>query len=115
MQALLTIKNTYLEGSELSIYDQFVSQHVASMGMMLPTAEGPAAGVDAAHETATFLPWHREYLYRFEEALQAVDPAVTIPYWDWTDPNALDTIFTDNFLGPQWSRNHYRSSRTGKF
>ncbi|MEQ9483536.1 tyrosinase family protein [Coleofasciculus sp. F4-SAH-05] len=100
VNALLTLKNTFLEGSKLSIYDQFVVEHVGSMGMMLPTAIGPAAGFDAAHATAAFLPWHREYLYRFEEALQSVDPTVTIPYWDWTDPNALDIIFQDNFLGP---------------
>jgi len=97
--AILRLKNAFIEGNPLSIYDQFVADHVGSMGMMLSTATGPAAGYDAAHETAAFLPWHREYLARFEKALQSVDPRVTIPYWDWTDPKALDVIFQDDFLG----------------
>jgi tyrosinase len=33
-----------------------------------------------------FLPWHRIYLYQFEQMLQAFDPDVTIPYWDWAKP-----------------------------
>ncbi|HEX8648819.1 MAG TPA: tyrosinase family protein [Thermoleophilaceae bacterium] len=41
-----------------------------------------------------FLPWHRAYLYRFEQALQDVVPGVTIPWWDWTQtprvPEAFD-------------------------
>ena len=40
-----------------------------------------------------FLPWHREYLLKFEDALVAIDPTVTIPYWDWVNqpmlPDAL--------------------------
>jgi tyrosinase len=31
-----------------------------------------------------FLPWHRDYLLQFEKALQQIDPAAFIPYWDWT-------------------------------
>ena len=31
-----------------------------------------------------FLSWHRAYLRKFEEALQAVDPGVFLPYWRWT-------------------------------
>lgn len=33
-----------------------------------------------------FLPWHRVYLYQFEQKLQSVHPEITIPYWDWTTP-----------------------------
>ena len=29
-----------------------------------------------------FLPWHRAYLYRFEQALQDQVSDVTIPWWD---------------------------------
>lgn len=36
------------------------------------------------HGWERFLPWHRVYLYEFEQALQDVCPGVTIPYWDWT-------------------------------
>jgi tyrosinase len=35
------------------------------------------------HSWEQFLTWHRAYLYFFEQRLQDVDPAVTLPYWDW--------------------------------
>jgi len=38
------------------------------------------------HGWERFLPWHRVYLYEFEQALQDVCPDVTLPYWDWTMP-----------------------------
>jgi tyrosinase len=38
------------------------------------------------HGWERFLPWHRIYLYEFEQALQDVCPDVTMPYWDWTMP-----------------------------
>jgi tyrosinase len=38
------------------------------------------------HGWERFLPWHRVYLYEFEQALQDVCPGVTLPYWDWTMP-----------------------------
>ncbi|BAZ27935.1 putative tyrosinase [Cylindrospermum sp. NIES-4074] len=36
------------------------------------------------HGWERFLPWHRIYLYEFEQALQDHCPGVTMPYWDWT-------------------------------
>ncbi|XHR80073.1 MAG: tyrosinase family protein [Gloeotrichia echinulata GP01] len=36
------------------------------------------------HGWERFLPWHRIYLYEFEQALQDRCPGVTMPYWDWT-------------------------------
>jgi tyrosinase len=101
VNAIKTLKNTYTPGSKVSVYDQFVVTHVQTMGLMSmfgPT--GPAAGADAAHQGDAFLPWHRELLDDFEQALESVDPNVTIPYWDWTDPNAIKNIFSDDFLGP---------------
>lgn len=38
------------------------------------------------HAWERFLPWHRVYLYHFEQALQDFCPDVTLPYWDWTLP-----------------------------
>jgi tyrosinase len=38
------------------------------------------------HGWERFLPWHRVYLYEFEQALQDHCPNVTIPYWDWVMP-----------------------------
>jgi tyrosinase len=103
VNAIKTLKNTIPEGSQVSIYDQFVAAHMGAMAMLSDDATGPSAMRDAAHNTAAFLPWHREYGYRFEEALQSVNPNVTIPYWDWTDPTALDVIFQPDFLGTNGS------------
>lgn len=36
------------------------------------------------HGWERFLPWHRVYMYEFEQALQDHCPEVTLPYWDWT-------------------------------
>jgi tyrosinase len=36
------------------------------------------------HGWERFLPWHRVYLYEFEQALQDILPEVTMPYWDFT-------------------------------
>ncbi|HEX9368362.1 MAG TPA: tyrosinase family protein, partial [Vicinamibacterales bacterium] len=38
------------------------------------------------HGWERFLPWHRVYLYEFEQALEDHCPDVTLPYWDWTMP-----------------------------
>lgn len=38
------------------------------------------------HGWERFLPWHRAYLYEFEQVLQDVCPGLTMPYWDWTMP-----------------------------
>lgn len=43
------------------------------------------------HGTNYFFPWHRLFLYYFEQVLQdaAGDPALRLPYWDYTDPANL--------------------------
>jgi tyrosinase len=45
------------------------------------------------HGWERFLPWHRVYLYEFEQALQDICPDVTMPYWD----------FATNRYGPKRS------------
>lgn len=73
------------------VYDRYVSIHRRAMMDVRP---------DPAHGGPAFLPWHREYLWRFERELQKVDPTVTIPYWNWVrdrSPGAMP--FTPDFLG----------------
>ncbi len=67
-------------------YDQYVQWHVDSM--------------PNAHRGPAFLPWHREFLRRYELDLQAVDATVTLPYWDWTiDNSAAATIWDATLMG----------------
>ena len=40
-------------------------------------------GMDATG-AQRFLPWHRDFLLQFEKALQKIDAAAFVPYWDWT-------------------------------
>lgn len=35
------------------------------------------------HGWEQFLPWHRLYLYFFEQFLQDYNPSISLPYWDW--------------------------------
>ncbi len=72
-------------------YDIFVAQHRTAF---------MAGANDPAHRGPGFLPWHREYLRRFESALQAIDPSVTLPYWDWTTDNSpASSLWGDDFMG----------------
>ncbi len=43
-------------------------------------------GDSCQHGWEQFLPWHRAYLYEFEQQLQDWVPGVALPYWDWTMP-----------------------------
>ena len=74
------------------VYDMYVEHHRTAMRTMRP---------DPAHAGPALFPWHRYCLHRFELDLQAVDPGVTLPYWDWTrDRSATSPIWADDFMGP---------------
>ncbi|MDH5325610.1 MAG: tyrosinase family protein [Gammaproteobacteria bacterium] len=116
LNAVVALKHTFPAGSGVSIYDQFVAMHWCVWGLGLG-GTGPAAGVDGAHNGPAFLPWHREYLRRYEEALAAVDPQVSLPYWNWgfgTDEETND-LFVDDHMGPRGgiiSSGYFASSPT---
>ncbi|MBT2487419.1 tyrosinase family protein [Streptomyces sp. ISL-96] len=75
-------------------YDEFVTLH----GRYYVTDDEP--GPRASHMTPSFFPWHRRYLLEFERALRAVDPGVSVPYWDWTKDNTpAASLWAEDFLG----------------
>lgn len=53
-------------------------------GIVQDFADDHAGNVLSVHFGPAFLPWHRHFLLRFERELQRVNPAVRLPYWDWT-------------------------------
>jgi tyrosinase len=84
------------------VYSKFVEWHGTAMMTKAGTEEMTARNL--AHYSPVFLPWHREFLIRFENALREIDTSISLPYWDWTidaemeDPTT-SVIWTEDFLG----------------
>lgn len=90
----------------ISVYDTFVLWHRDAFGCALT----------AAHMGPAFFPWHRMYLHLFEQQLQAVDPTVSLPYWDWTADQATDSwVWQDDFMGGDGSDDDDEAVITGPF
>lgn len=90
-------------------YNDFVTTH---NNFIMSDVDSAAR---AAHRCPSFLPWHRKYLLDFERALQAVNPSVNLPYWDWTadsTPNA--SLWREDFFGGD-GRSGDRQVTTGPF
>ena len=51
----------------------------------------------AEHRNDLFLPWHRLYLWYFEQVLQAAagDPALRLPYWDYATDSFVPAAYRD--------------------
>jgi tyrosinase len=57
--------------------------------------------VAEAHGNPSFLPWHRTYILRLERELQAIDPSVALPYWQFDE--AAPDVFDRDFMGDHFS------------
>ncbi|TQS25141.1 tyrosinase family protein [Microbispora sp. KK1-11] len=72
----------------------------------------------ATHANGFFLPWQRRYLLHFERELQRVDPAVSVPYWDWPlDSRAPErsTVLSKAYFGGNGSAKHDQAVLDGAF
>lgn len=95
IDAVKGLKSKY-NGNSISRYDQYVEWHAKAMGKMVDGVR------NLAHSGPIFLPWHREFIRRFELDLQTIVPEVSLPYWNWVedsnDPeNSL--IWSEDFMG----------------
>ncbi len=65
---------------------------------------------DQAHGRPAFLPWHRAYLYRFEQALRDTGHDVMLPWWDWTRDREVPPAYAEE-ARPNGSPNPLHSVR----
>jgi tyrosinase len=80
--------------SKIKVYDWYVQLHVDAMQ-------------HAVHKSPWFLPWHRQFILDFENALGLVGgypDGLGLPYWDWAgDPPGKDgvnsAVWAANFMG----------------
>jgi hypothetical protein len=63
------------------------------------TVHGEMGSYSNIHETLAFLPWHREYVNRYELLLQQYDPTVKLLYWDWTTNPTTSLSFMGSLTG----------------
>jgi tyrosinase len=83
-------------------------QHYAGWhGLPLPSECG------VAHGHPAFLPWHRAYLTRFEQALRDTGHDVMLPWWDWTKTRTVPDAYGEQ-TAADGSANPLYSARISK-
>jgi hypothetical protein len=96
VQALYHVKST-------GIVDQYASEHETHFS-------------HGIHQSSHFLPWHRDFIRRFEDALRTFHPEVTLPYWNSVaDTSPSDPLWDNAFVGQfdsAWSLNRALGSDT---
>jgi tyrosinase len=102
VDAVKELKYRFHDGSSISIYDEYVQVH-AAMQMEI-------------HMGTAFFPWHRYLVRAFELELQAINPQVTIPYWDFTVDNQQDSsLWAEDFMGGNGDPDEPHAVQTGPF
>jgi tyrosinase len=109
VNALLLMKTRpSLFDNSINAYDYFAKIHWEALNPELVMSEQRARQstsgndqVHVAHSSPGFFVWHREFLRRAEAELRKStnNPNYTLPYWDWTDPEANSIVFNNNFMG----------------
>ena len=101
LAAVLNMKATVVNPNDpppqqISLFDQFAAIHIGCLSVTVPSG----STVNMGHQGPAFLPWHREFLLRFEKALVDNGSTIGLPYWDWIDHKGTSAkLFTDEFLG----------------
>ncbi|MYA96793.1 MAG: tyrosinase family protein [Nitrospinae bacterium] len=102
LKAMIGLKGRNIQqgAHRMNVYDFYPLEH--RIVRRRRSARNPNQGLgDGGHGGPAFLPWHREWLLRFERDLQSIDSTVTLPYWDLLDPvGTRDVLFQDDFMGP---------------
>ncbi|HEU5170951.1 MAG TPA: tyrosinase family protein [Gemmatimonadales bacterium] len=91
--------------------------HVKALGIVDQYAAEHETHFDhGIHSSSHFLPWHRDFIRRFEDALRTYHPAVTLPYWNSVaDTSPSDPLWDNAFLGQfdsAWGLNRALGSAT---
>lgn len=101
LRRLVNAINTLRANGE---YQDFVNRHLQTMMVETPVGD-PTTDRNVAHRGPAFLPWHRAFIYEFEERLRAVDPSVTLPYWPFEQEGAgIPRVFSAAYLGSDGNR-----------
>ncbi len=101
LAAVLSMKATIAnpgapQQQQISVYDQFEAVHIGCLQVTVPGG----GTVNQGHQGPAFLPWHREFILRFENAVVQHGSSIGLPYWDWTDhAGTTNKLFVDEFLG----------------
>lgn len=111
VSAVLKLKETASPYSENTRwYDEFVLLHKQVV------EHSKEHSMHMGHANPNFLPWHRKMLLLFEEALQEVSGKdITLPYWDWTDPESTQAVFAEDFMGPGGTQEQEYAVLSGPF
>ena len=81
----------------------FHSDNFSFIHFNLP--EGTSTNLDV------FFEWHRRQIFELEQAIQGINPKISIPFWDWTvNRSSNDLLWDEDFLGqfesdPNWNIN----------
>jgi tyrosinase len=85
-------------------YRRFVSLHIDAMSMPHMDWSVHTMRMGASlMRGENFLSWHRRYVKLFEMRLQAVDPNVSLPYWDSVTDRSIPAALDDAALLTRWS------------
>src|SRR5947207_2670774 len=77
-QSFIAAVNHMNAGTPTTAYGAVVGIHADMTHRMHTIMGGGAIG------RQRFLPWHRDFLLRFEQALRHIDQSVSVPYWQWS-------------------------------